>query len=244
MNNIMIELNPTIEGIKGYVTEIIAKLHLESSGFNVIHTGKEHYSQLLADFSVFKDAAKPSNTNDDATFSIYNNILGKIPDLMLFKAYIKENEIKYTIRFVEVKFRRDLPNSIKQLEEPGRYRYDTNSDDLAIKKYVDNISTLNNGNDAGNINFFIYLIFFDATKKEYTALIGKAGKNIIFYEINNENSKKLTDYGWGDITLFCQYVKKVTHFLSDDFITSNLLLRSRDDIQCLVKDEWSKYVSF
>ena len=236
MNKITIELNPSVNGIKGYITEIVAKLHFESSGFHVIQTGKEHYSIMLADFAASINSPSTSNRNDSRTFSIYNDILGKMPDLMLFRAYTKNDNIVYTIRFVEVKFRKG--NLSLQKKEHGYLYTHDGRDELSINKYIENIKNINGGT-LQNVNFFIYLLFCD-NDDNYRPLIGKVTDcgNIDFYEISLSNDNQLKNWGWGSIALFSGYIDNIKEFISDYFILHNLLLRSREDIAIFIKEKW------
>ena len=85
--------------LRGLIAEEICKFHLKRSGFNIINSGKEWFDKELAN-NLLVSAPKKSNL----TLRIFNDIIAKLPDFMIWKS--GDDEIDY--KFVEVKYRKIL----------------------------------------------------------------------------------------------------------------------------------------
>ena len=165
--------NFTINLLKGKMAENIAIFHFEQMGFKVVRTGKEElFPKELVEFASY-DNQKFQNSSVFSTFQIYNEILSKLPDLLIYK----KNSTGFMIKFVEVKYRKDL-------EEEKIKNFIVSSDEkdiLDIKKYLDNLNNLNK------------LLKFDNNWPDvYVYLITK--KNIYFGKVYNKKNYYLIDF--------------------------------------------------
>jgi len=121
-----------LNSLKGKIGEEIAKYHFEKIGFKVIKTGKEElFSKDLANLAGNFKSSKFQNKSTQLVFEIYNKILSKLPDLLIYK----NSENGLMIKFVEVKYR-------KTFKKDKTLIIDENNDDLQIKKYLDNLDNL------------------------------------------------------------------------------------------------------
>ena len=165
--------NFTINLLKGKMAENIAIFHFEQMGFKVVRTGKEElFPKELVEFASY-DNQKFQNSSVFSTFQIYNEILSKLPDLLIYK----KNSTGFMIKFVEVKYRKDL-------EEKKIKNFIVSSDEkdiLDIKKYLNNLNNLNKLLKFGNNwpDVYVYLI----TKK-----------NIYFGKVYNKKNYYLIDF--------------------------------------------------
>ena len=124
--------NFDLNSLKGKIGEEIAKYHFEKIGFKVIKTGKEElFSKDLANLAGNFKSSKFQNKSTQLVFEIYNKILSKLPDLLIYK----NSENGLMIKFVEVKYR-------KTFKKDKTLIIDENNDDLQIKKYLDNLDNL------------------------------------------------------------------------------------------------------
>ena len=165
--------NFTLNLLKGKMAENIAIFHFEQMGFKVVRTGKEElFPKELVEFASY-DNQKFQNSSVFSTFQIYNEILSKLPDLLIYK----KNSTGFMMKFVEVKYRKDL-------EEEKIKNFIVSSDEkdiLDIKKYLDNLNNLNKLLKFGNNwpDVYVYLI----TKK-----------NIYFGKVYNKKNYYLIDF--------------------------------------------------
>ena len=151
--------NFDLNSLKGKIGEEIAKYHFEKIGFKVIKTGKEElFSKDLANLAGNLQLAKFQNKSTQLVFEIYNKILSKLPDLLIYK----NSKNGLMIKFVEVKYRKVFNFKEKILV------IDKNRDDLQIKKYLDNLDNLytilglNENNSYQNWpDVFVYLLTND-----------------------------------------------------------------------------------
>lgn len=186
--------------IKGFIAEEICKFHLNRAGFNIINSGKEWFDKDLADKLTQQ---KPANGNH--TLNIFNNIIAKLPDFMIWRNSDKQKDIEY--KFVEVKYRKTLDAKvfISSTDRSG-YPYlkytckDATNDSLQVFKYMQNLENLmslenSSLDDLAKIEFYIYLITSDDLNNNTNILFGKVfgskakGYSIYFYAPNEVSVK-------------------------------------------------------
>jgi len=174
--------------VKGFIAEEICKFHLKRAGFNIINSGKEWFDKDLADKLITQ-----KNDNNNFTLRIFNDIIAKLPDFMIWK----DDEKKIDYKFVEVKYRAMLDSKyfedtiIKDGSPCIKYRCKNKKDDpLQVYKYMENLESImylvdSKLNNIKDIEFYIYLV----TRKD---LNGKT--NILFGKVFGNKKTGYTVY--------------------------------------------------
>jgi len=186
--------------IKGFIAEEICKFHLQRAGFNIINSGKEWFDKDLAD-RLTQQAPKKKN----ATLNIFNNIIAKLPDFMIWRESDGSDEIEY--KFVEVKYRANIDSKIfvpTVTQSGDKYlKYtcnDPKKDPLKVYKYMYNLERLmhleyGEHSDLSKIEFYIYLVTSSDTDAKTNIYFGKVygsaskGYKIYFYAPQEVSSK-------------------------------------------------------
>ena len=185
--------------IKGFIAEEICKFHLKRSGFNIINSGKEWFDKDLANKLTQQ---KPDNGNH--TLNIFNNIIAKLPDFMIWRDLDNEKDIEY--KFVEVKYRKTLdpkvfvPSTVKGNPCLIYTCKDSKNDSLQVYKYMQNLENLmsleNKAlDDLSNIEFYIYLVTNNDLNNHTNIFFGKVfgsekkGYSVYFYAPNEVSVK-------------------------------------------------------
>ena len=180
--------------LKGKLIEEIAKYHFEEIGFSVIRTGKEElFTKELAKLSPeIKFDNKFQNPANCSVFKIYEDVLSKLPDLLIYK----KSDRGFMMKFIEVKYRKE----IKFDEEINKNKkiiriLDEKKDKLELKKYFDNLDNLYNTLKLRDWpDVFVYLItdseiYFGKAYKQHE-------KNYKIEFLTPEGVKESYSYNW------------------------------------------------
>lgn len=217
--------------IKGLIAEEIAKFHFENMGFNIIHTGKESFDKELADASYSIDKFK--NIENANTFQIYNTILSKLPDFMIWK-----NSNDFEHKFVEVKYRKSLPN-MHYTQKGFLYKVDFGGeceDVLDLRKYFLNLDRLFSflENPKGKwIDLYVYLILLDEKSNQPNIYYGKVWKNsdcfkVDFFNIEYIDNTQNISSNWPNYKKIAQYILQ-NKPLFELFNQTELMIRNSDN---------------
>ncbi|MFA9374997.1 MAG: hypothetical protein ACERKK_12665 [Poseidonibacter sp.] len=199
--------------LKGFIAEEICKFHLRKAGYNIIDSGKEYYDQELAD----KLIKYPKE--DNHTLNIFNNIIAKLPDMMVWKD--GEDDIDY--RYVEVKYRNKLSKKYFTKEVNGNnslpyLSYKINQNDayeLGLYKYMTNLENLMKIQnpkltDLRQIQFYVYLVTYEDFDGKPNIYLGKVfGSKDTYYKVYFYESKEVHTYQeWANYKTIANYLLK------------------------------------
>lgn len=217
--------------IKGLIAEEIAKFHFQNMDFKIIHTGKESLDSDLANVSNSINSFK--NNENENTFDIYNSILSKLPDFMIWK-----NSNNFEHKFVEVKYRKSLSN-IKFTNKGFEYKVDFSHDSgdiLDLRKYFLNLdklfSMLDNTKDRW-IDLYVYLVLSEDNHSEPNIFYGKVYKNkdhfkVDFFNIEHIDKTPNISFNWPNYKKIAEYITN-NKPLFELFDKTELLIRNNAD---------------
>ena len=178
--------------IKGFIAENLCRFHLQRAGFNIINSGKEWFDKELAN-----KLTQQTPAVENTTLQVFNNIIARLPDFMIWKESKKKADIDY--KFVEVKYREKLDSKVFVASKDSKgYFYlkykckDAENDSLQVYKYMYNLERLmllQNGalSNLRDIEFYIYLVTRCDLQGNTNIYYGKvygnstAGYSIYFY---------------------------------------------------------------
>lgn len=217
--------------IKGLIAEEIAKFHFENMGFNIIHTGKESLDSDLANVS--NSIKKFKNYENENIFNIYNTILSKLPDFMIWK-----NNNDFEHKFVEVKYRKSLAK-INFTKKGFFYKVDFNEnseDILKLRKYflnLDNLFSMIKTKNEEWIDLYVYLILIDEKNNQPNIFYGKVYKNndhfkVDFFNVEHIDKTPKISFNWPNYKKIAEYITK-NKPLFELFEKTELLIRNNPD---------------
>lgn len=199
-------------------------------GFKVIHTGKESLDKDLADNSYKVNSFK--NIENGNTFQLYNQILAKLPDFMIWK----HNDEEFEHKFVEVKYRSKL-DDITLTNKGFDYEIllDSNHDPLDLKKYftnLDRVFSLLQDIKTKWIDLYVYLIVGKSENDKPNIYYGKVWKNdkgfkVQFLSIDSIDKSKYISKNWPNYKKIANYILSQQE-LFNLFNQPELMIRNSD----------------
>ena len=239
----------TINHLKGFVAEEIAKYHMLKLQYKVVPIGREKIEPELSDLLLFiRGNMAHLNKQSANTFNLFENTISKLPDYAIWKISPSAGENMMTFRFLEVKYRTKVEN-LKKHATKDKYSLNITIDDdhtqLQLYKYIDTLQKLygisSGQQKVDDIEFYIYLITIIDGK--HTPLIGKIKSSGYsdFYtylytpeQLKKENNLKLL---WGnDYDIIATYFtndNNLEYMFNDDFLIP-LIGRSNDDVSKVI----------
>lgn len=241
----------TIVQLKGFISEEIAKYHMQKLEYNVVPIGREKIEPELSNLLLFiRGNMGHLNKQNKNSFELFEKTISKLPDYAIWKTTPTPKANVMTFRFLEVKYRTHISKLKKHATDDKYYLNITKQDDeqeLSIHKYIENLSNLfgistNNTNKSINdIEFYIYLITIIDGKN--TPLIGKITtseySDYFTYLFTPEQLAKTPSLKalWGNdydkIASFFMNDGKLDSMLSDSFLIP-LIGKSNDEISQIV----------
>ncbi len=168
--------------LKGYISEEIAKYHMQKLEYTVVPIGREKIDPDLSDLLLFiRGNMGYFNTEAKNSFQLFERTISKLPDFALWKITTSSEKANVmSFKFLEVKYR---TNVLKLTKHASEDKYSLNiqksndNNELLVHKYIENLSSLfrvstdNQKNSINDIEFYIYLITL--IEGRHTPLIGK-----------------------------------------------------------------------
>lgn len=230
----------TSNNLKGLIAEEFCRFHLSKSGFNIINSGKEWFDKDLADTLIDRKAKK-----SNIPLLIFNNIISKLPDFMIWR----ETEEKIEYKYVEVKYRAKLDpqyfkNKLTKHNIPYiRYECSEKNDPLEIYKYIENLQNLKQiinetKHQINDAEFYIYLVTNSNLEDRPDILFGKvfgdgnSGYSVYFY--TPSIVEKSFNQTWPNYKSIANYLieNKIETIYSKEFLLEN---ESMDTIKKFIK---------
>ena len=226
----------TLNHLKGFVAEEIAKYHMLKLQYKVVPIGREKIEPELSDLLLFiRGNMAHLNQQSANSFKLFENTISKLPDYAIWKISPKAGENMMTFRFLEVKYRTNIAK-IKKHTTEDKYslniKIQDDENELLVHKYINNlqnlygISTDGKDNKINNIEFYIYIITIIDGK--HTPLIGKVVSSNYsdFYtylytpeQLQKENNLiKLWGSDYNTISQFFMADDNLEYMFSDKFL--------------------------
>lgn len=244
-----------IPELRGYITEEIAKYHMQKLRYKVVPIGREKIEQELSDLLLFiRNSMNHINKTSQDTFNLFENTISKLPDYAIWK--VEKNSM--TFRFLEVKFRNTI-DKLKMHDKENKYslniKISDDQNELNIFKYIKNLQNLygisndnNKSSKIDNIEFYIYVI--TKIDDKYVPLIGKIQSSTYsdfftyLYTPEQLNDHKNLKALWGEeydiVSNFFMKNNKLEHIFSEDFLVP-LLDKNTDEISSIVYNTLDKF---
>ena len=239
----------TINHLKGFVAEEIARYHMLKLQYKVVPIGREKIEPELSDLLLFiRGNMAHLNKQSANTFNLFEHTISKLPDYAIWKISPKAGENMMTFRFLEVKYRSKI-NNLKKHTTKDKYSLNIKIEDdhteLQLFKYIDTLQKLygltSDKQKIDDIEFYIYLITIIDGK--HTPLIGKiksSGYSDFYtYLYTPEQLKKETNLQnlWGNdyetISTFFMDDNNLEYMFSDKFLIP-LIGMTNDEVSRII----------
>lgn len=238
----------TINQLKGFVAEEIARYHMEKLEYNVVPIGREKIEPELSDLLLFiRGNMKHLNKQSANSFNLFENTISKLPDYAIWKISPSAGENMMTFRFVEVKYRSKVEKLKKHKTKDFYYlniKIQDDENELLVHKYIENLQNLygltindTKENKINNIEFYIYLVTIIDGK--HTPLIGKVvtSEYSDFYTYlytpeqlaKETNIKKLWGNDYDTIANFFMNNNRLEYIFNEEFLIP-LIDKSNDEV--------------
>ena len=241
----------TINQLKGFISEEIARFHMEKLQYNVVPIGREKLEPELSDLLLFiRGNFGHINQQSAETFKVFENTISKLPDYAIWKLSPKAGENMMTFRFLEVKYRTNVKN-LKKHSTQDKYslniKIKDDENELLVYKYINTLQNLYGissnikNNKIDNIEFYIYLITIINGK--HTPLIGKVVSSTYsdfytyLYTPTQLKKDKTLEKLWGsDYYIIADFFTKndnLEYMFSEEFLIP-LIGKSNEEIANIV----------